>query len=644
MCTCVLDFETLDPYISAGYGSGWPFAVREYRTPEFKILGASIKGLEGDLFKEAVYITDLEALRGYIAQFDTFVMHNAQYDIGCMLVLFQVKPDDIREFLKNKTFYDTMLMAKLLNQHCFQYNLEILSKKNGQAIKKKSVLTDYVWQSGLFQTCYQEEHITQKHTRPSEDVLSRFSMKCLDRIPIEIVGDYCNADVEATHVLFRTYRDNLARFPAEFNWLTYSTLLKACVDMRARGVRIDLTRAITTKELLESKIEVLLKELYQICGKEFNLNSPKQVLEVMQNLGLSGFLKTPKGGLSVGKSWLTSQEHIVCKLIIKIKNYSKLSRDFLDKLISYQQIHKDNNVDDCRIFPQLNIFGATATGRFSSSRSGKGSKSYELNIQQIPIRGEDVEANSYLRGCFIADEGTQWISADYSNQEQRLQIHFASYLGFTSAQSLVKLLNENPHADIHQVIADFCQIERTPAKTINLGLSYGMGGKKLCRALGLPTKWVYSLRQGKEIEVPGEEGEALLAQYHSFLPFMKQLQQYCKNTLREFKYIKTLAGRKLFIDPPMKIEGEWVSFERKGLSKEVQGSGADVTIEGIVNCYNAGLMLLFTVHDEIDIISRDVDKDKTILAYCMDEAVCKTFKLAVPMTIDVSVGPSWAGE
>lgn len=644
MTICVLDFETVDPYISEGYGAGWPFAIRGYRNPEFRILGASIKLIDlKDGFRGPTqYITDLNLLKQYIASHNIFVMHNAQYDIGCMLVLFGIKPEGVREFLEDKTFYDTMLMAKLLNQHNFQYNLEVLSKKNGGAVKQKNTLTDYVWQSGLFQLYYKAEHEINKHTRPSEAVLSHFAITHLEDLPKEIVGDYCSADVEATYSLFDNYEQQLKRFPKEFNWNRYSTLLKICIDMKARGVRVDVSRAINTKVELEGIAEKLRVELYKISGREFNINAPKQVLEVMKALGLSGFGRTITGNESVNKEWLKQQTHPVCKLIIKIKNYDKLAKDFLAKLVDYQKIHTDNGVNESRIFPTLNIFGAVATGRFSSSGDRPGKKSYELNIQQIPIRGEDDEAGRYVRACFIADEGEHWISADYSNQEQRLQVHFANYLGLETANSFSKLLIEDPYADFHQTVANFCNITRTAAKTINLGLSYGMGSAKLCRSLGLPTKFIHSRRQGKDIEVAGDEGAHILDTYYSFLTFMKELQHYVNGTLKDYGYVKTIAGRKLNIDPPMKIENEWITFERKGLSKLVQGSGGDVTIEGMINAYNTGLRLLFMVHDEINIISKDVDKDKQLLIQCMDDDVRKSFNIDIPLAVEVSVGKSWA--
>lgn len=631
-----IDFETNDPYISMGYGAGWVFALRGYNNPEFKILGASVKYNGND----PMYITDLALLADIINSHKSLVMHNAMYDLGCILALFKHL---YREWnYSDITFYDTMLMAKLVDQHKFQYNLEALSKANGGAEKKKDTLTDYVWNSGMYQAFHKTDTGRTKHTRPSEAVLNSFAITHLEDMPVDVVGEYANADVEATYSLFQNLKCKLDKFPAEFDYTRYSTLLKICVEMKARGIRVDTAKALTTKEFLEGRANELQDELFKMVGNEFNINAPRQVIDALTKLGITSFAKTATGNESAKKDWLEQQSHPACKNIIKIKNYQKLARDFLTKIIDYQEIHRQNDSEDNRIFFTLNILGATKTGRFSSSGDRPGKKGYELNMQQIPKRGEDDEAAKYVRAVFIADAEETWVSADYSNQEQRLQVHFADYLGLPAADTIRRQLVANPGSDFHGAVADICSISRTHAKTINLGLSYGMGGAKLCHSLGLDTKWVIT-KSGREVEVPGKEGEKLLLQYHTYLPFMKGLQDYTNATLGNYGYVKTLAGRKLTIDPPMKIDNEWVSFERKGLSKLIQGSAADVTIEALVNCYNAGLKMLVTVHDEICLSSSNVAKDTATLQECMNTDVVNKFKLKVPMAIEITEGQSWAG-
>ena len=625
-----IDWETVDPYISLGYGSGWVFALRGYRNPEFRLLGASVKVDNQD----TRYITNMDELRSLIREHQIFCMHNAQYDIGCTLYLFALN-NEVWD-IKNLMFYDTMLMGKLVTQDLFSYSLSSLSNKYGGAVKEGETLTDYLWSSGLYQKLYKEKTGRNKHVRPSEDVLFEMAINNMHQIPDEIVGQYCNADVNATYDLYNIFKRELAKFPKEFDYVTYSTLIKACIQMKIQGIRVDIDQAVATRDYLEDRAEELSRELYSLAGREFNINSSSQVVEVMKSLGLSSFGVTATGNESANKDWLEHQAHPACKLIIKIKNYQKLARDFLTKIIDYQQIHRQNNNTDNRIFWNLNIFGAVKTGRFSSSGSSK-KKGYELNMQQIPKRGEDSEADRYVRAVFLPDEGDTWVGADYSNQEQRLQVSDACKFGCEGAEELRKILVDSPESDFHQVVANMCGIGRTPAKTVNLGLTYGMGGAKLCHSLGLPTEFVIT-RSGRRVEVPGKEGKKLLDKYHKFLPFMRQLQDYVNGAIKEYGYIKTLAGRKLYLDKAIKIDGEWVSFERKGLNKRIQGSAADITIAALLNCYNAGLKMLVTVHDEINISSSNVEKDVSTLRECMSN----TLPVSVPMLVDISTGNSWA--
>ena len=626
-----IDFETVDPYIGLGYGPGWVFSLLGYDNPKFSLLGASIKIDDGD----TKYYTDLKQIARIIKSQNELCMHNCMYDIGCILVLFNQLAE---EWDYNQTlFYDTMLMTKLVDQHQLSYSLENCSKRYGGAIKSKDTLTNYVWDSGLYQKWYKDFYGRNKHTRPDENKLFKYAIENLNKLPQEIVAEYCDFDVNATYDLFLVLKDKLDKFPDNFDLSMFSTLIKACVNIKHRGVRVDIDQARKTSEYLNNKIRELTIEVYREVGYEFNINAPKQLIDALKSIGIAGFAKTEKGNDSANKEWLKDQGHDICRKIVKIKNYDKLVRDFLRKLIDYQQIHRQNNSQINRVFPNFNILGATKTGRMSSS--GYRKDGYELNFQQIPKRGDDKEASEYVRAVFLPDEGEQWISADYSNQEQRLQVEFAHQLGLKSVEPVfTRLLNE-PNADFHSIVSEICEVNRTDAKTVNLGLSYSMGQAKLCRSLGLPTKKVFSNRWQTHIEVAGKEGKEILDKYHKFLPFMKQLQHEAMETIKKYGYIKTIDGRKLYNDPPMKYNGKWKSWEYKALSKLVQGSGAGVMYKALVNSYNRGLKLLLPIHDEINISSKNYESDIETLKNCMEH----TYDISVPMVVDISKGNTWAG-
>lgn len=635
-----IDFESKDPYIGQGYGAGWVYALRGYENPEFKLLGASIKFNDG----HTSYVTNLQEVANFVLKSDILVMHSAQYDIGCLLVLFKQLGIEWANY-KDIAIHDTMIMAKLVDQNQFSYSLENCSKRYGGTEKSKQTLTDYVWISGLYQLWYKDNYEVNKKTRPKEDDLFDFAITHLDQIPQEIVEEYCNFDVEATYDLYQVLKQKIDKFPEEFDLNLFSTVTKACVDMKARGVRIDVDMAKANITKLQSKIDTLLKEIYEEVGYEFNIDSSAQVVNALKRVGISEFSTTAKGNEGANKKWLEQQPYEICKKIIKTRNYEKIIHDFLIKLLESQDIHRQNGSDDCRVFPNFNILGATKTGRMSSSALKKARKkterNYELNFQQIPKRGEDEDAARLVRAVFIADEGEKWISADYSNQEQRLQVDFARLLKLDGAQVPLQELKNNPYTDFHQMVADICGIGRSEAKTINLGLSYSLGQAKLCKSLGLPTKWVFSKRFGRDIEVADIEGKLILDKYHEFLGFMKELQQKAADSLLRYGYVKTLAGRKLYQDPPKFEEGRVQKYEYKGLSKIIQGSGADMIYKAIANCYEKGLKLLLPVHDELNISSGNSERDVVLLKECMENTYSR---IEVPMVTEITIGDNWAGD
>jgi DNA polymerase I-like protein with 3'-5' exonuclease and polymerase domains len=625
-----LDWETKDPYISMGYGPGWVFALRGYKNPEFKLLGCSIRTEDED---KAVYYTDLPTIVDKIKNATTIVNHNCIYDIGCCLVLFK-QLDLVWKTYNETIFEDTVLMAKLVDQDQFSYSLADCSNRVGIVEKCKKILTDYVWDSGLYQMWYISRYKRNSHTKPKEPKLFEYAIKNLDIIPEEIVAEYCNYDVEATYSIYFSYKEQLSHYNKNFNIEFYSDLIKALIDIKKNGVRIDLEQAKKSKQLLEAYINQLTVEIYKQIGFEFNLQSSAQLVKAFKAIGIIDFPKTAKGNDSANKVWLEEQSNEICQKIVRIKNYMKLCGSFLVKIVDYQQIHLDNQCSEYRVFPNFNIFGATKTGRMSSS--GYRKNSYELNFQQIPKQGEDELASRYVRSIFIPEDGEQWIGADYSNQEQRLQVEFAIRNKLESANAMMQELKSNPYADLHEVVANICGIERKPAKTINLGLSYGMGQAKLCKSLGYPTKWIttkYGIR-----EVAGKEGEEILKKYHTFLPFMKELQDLASKALTDDGFITTIGYRRLNIDKAYWNGKELQTFEYKGLSKLIQGSAADVTMKAVVNCYRQGLKILLVVHDEICISSGIISNSKEILKECMEN----TYNIEVPMVVKISEGSSWA--
>ena len=304
---------------------------------------------------------------------------------------------------------------------------------------------------------------------------------------------------------------------------------------------------------------------------------------------------------------------------------------------SLKEAYDKNNIIDKasngRIYCGFNPMG-TVTGRFSSSHP---------NLQQVPAR--DPELGPMIRSLFIPEEDSEWYCADYSQQEPRVLIHYACLKDMSSALKVQKEFCRNDKTDFHQMVANMAGIERKQAKTINLGLFYGMGNKKLASELGLDNDQAYEL----------------FNRYHDKVPFVKELSRQVSNVASSRGYIKTLLGRKRRFNmwEPRDSWGERAyslseayshypkqelkrAYTHTAMNALIQGSSADITKAAMIKIYEAGLLdeidLKLTVHDELDFSvphgkQKCFEDSLQIMKTCVD--------LKVPLTVDVEKGDSW---
>lgn len=606
-----LDVETHDSLLLT-HGMGWAF---KYNFPEmpFEVLGFGFKDSYGytgyiDLFSKR---GNADALLHLIKSHDAILCHNALYDIGALIYLFRDKLD-----LNRLILLDTVLMAKLHNQHLLSYSLDSLTEHYKVVERKQSdILHDYAWTTGMYQKEHMEKTGRNCNTRPSAAILNRWCMSDMRRFPVEVVAEYCLQDVKATYALY----EELAPKVAYLDLTKYSDILKVCLDVKKRGTRIDLNRAAE----LEKQFDETAKEAEDIVHitlgwpEDLNINSTKQLGEALLADGFQLPL-TDKGSPSLKSEWLEDQEHEIFKNIKRYRKALKVKKDFVQKLIKYQEVIPEKYKQNGKgwLFPSLKPLGATMTGRFTS---GGGSGSLELSIHQIPRRDEEFGAP--VRELFIAHENEQLVCCDFSSQESRLQVHYAKLLNCKGVQPIVDAWITDPSMKYHNKVAELTDLDYETAKMINLGLSYGMHTKKLSEKIG----------------VSEEEGERIIKQYHRLLPFMQQLQGITARNILKLGYIKTIGGRKLYIDPPYKWMGKTRTNESKGLSKLIQGSASDQCIQSMIDAHKAGLHLLFSVHDEIAISSLNAIRDEVILRECMENS----YPLAIPMVAESGIGLSW---
>jgi DNA polymerase I-like protein with 3'-5' exonuclease and polymerase domains len=324
----------------------------------------------------------------------------------------------------------------------------------------------------------------------------------------------------------------------------------------------------------------------------------------------------------------------VLRAIASARELDKLKNTFLESIKNYVyngRIHAD-------IHQLKGDFGGTITGRLSYSNP---------NLQQLP---NYTNIGMGIRSIFMPEEGHRWGCFDYSQQEPRLVVHYAlATLGTTGVQSIADKYDEareNPDdpdiqlaADFHSMVAEIADIERGQAKTINLGLFYGMGKAKLQAQLG----------------VTDQVARNLLATYHSKVPFVKQLIHHTMDRAQQRGWIRTILGRKCrfnmwepatfgmhkpqtFDDACMEHGSRNIkrAFTYKALNKLIQGSAADMTKQAMINLREAGITPMIQLHDELNVSyenEQGADKIKEI----MEQAV----PLKIPNKVDFEDGECW---
>lgn len=433
-----IDFETNDPYFKK-MGPGWAYGLCEVLCMGYSInTGTSeiIKDIMDERVEEILSHSNL-----------TIVAHNAQYDIGILASKYPwilTKPDI--------TFVDTIILAKLHNNIETSYSLDSLSKKYLKQQKLSGNLGKVVLDHRLI-NCKDR---TTALSKTKATNFAKNNMKKIYEVAPKVVEDYCKIDVDLAGSLYNYY---LSVIPDAAPMIQrYSDLLKLLIKSRMRGVCVNSEKLYNIKQTLNKKIDAILAELIKESGnKEFNPQSTANVVQLLLKHGYEIPL-TEKGNPSVTAEWLKKQKHSVCKKIIEYRTMRKLSRNFCDNVLKMQSLLPEEYKG--RIYPSLSILGAE-TGRFSSSKP---------NIQQIPNAKKHKEVGLLIRSAYEAAPNKLWASIDYSAQEPRLQVHFASLIKAEGADILELEYNKNPNLDLHEMVAKLTGVSRNEAKTVNLGL------------------------------------------------------------------------------------------------------------------------------------------------------------------------------
>ena len=516
------------------------------------------------------------------------IFHNSLYDVGWLR----------REGITVKgKILDTIVAAPLVNENRYSYSLDNLGEFYCNEKKDESLLQDAALAFGV---------------NPKSEMY---------KLHAKYVGPYGEQDAVLTLRLWKKLKLEIAEQNLEKILDMECRLIPLLLEMRWRGVRVDEEKADSVSKALSLQEQKIMVEIKRQYGDEVNLWANASLQSIFEKNKI-WFPRTAKGMPSFQKDWLEGHDHELPQLIVKARKLNKARTTFIDKMI---KDHCFNGRIHAEAHAMRNDRGGTVSGRFSYSNP---------NLQQVPAR--DPEIGNLIRSLFIPEKGCQWGVFDYSQQEPRLTVHYADQMNLNGAENAVSQYRDD-NADFHQIVADMAKIPRKQAKTINLGLSYGMGKEKLIKELGLDDT----------------EAENLFQQYHANVPFIRALQDQCARVAMDRGFIKTFAGRRCRFDLwesryertlPLPLEeakekyGDNLkrSYTYKALNRLIQGSAADMTKLAMLGLWEEGIVPHLQVHDEVDISIENTEQANTV-ARIMETCV----ELAVPLLVDMELGTSW---
>ena len=515
------------------------------------------------------------------------IFHNAMYDV-CFIKAAGLKI--------NGTIVDTMIAGSLVDENRFRYDLGSMGRDYLGIGKNEAVL---------------------KETADLWGVDAKSEMY---KLPAMYVGEYAEQDAELTYKLWQEMKKQMYHEDVEDIFNLETELFPCLVDMRFLGVRVDTEAAYKLKQKLLGEEKECLHKVKKETSIDVQIWAARSIEKVFQKLNLPYDLTAKTNSPSFTKNFLQNHPNQIVKLIARAREINKSHTTFIDTILKHE--HKG------RIHAEINQIrsdsGGTVTGRFSYNNP---------NLQQIPARNKEL--GPLIRSLFIPEEGMKWGCFDYSQQEPRLVTHYASLDGLYGVDEVLDAYNEG-EADFHQIVSDMANIPRSQAKTINLGLFYGMGKNKLQAELG----------------VSKEDAEDLFRTYHDKVPFVKMLMESVMRRAQDKGRVRTLLGRRcrfnlwepnqfgihkaLPHEEALAEHGPGIkrAFTYKALNKLIQGSAADMTKKAMVDLYKEGIIPHIQVHDELDIsVDGNSDKIKNI----MESAV----ELEVPNKVDYESGPNW---
>lgn len=511
---------------------------------------------------------------------DKIIGHNLKFDIGVL----QNYDIHITRFHS-----DTMLMSYIVNSTAARHNLDTLS-----------------------------EHYLSRKTIKFEDVIGKGpkKLKNFSEVTIKDATNYACEDVDITIHLYEVLSSKVDEILNKLLEQIEYPLVFVLLDMEKRGALIDASHLKKLSDKFGKELLDLVTSIHKDSGVVFNLDSPKQLSEVLfekMNIPTKGLKKTSSGYYSTSESILQklSNENDVVKDILKYRSLAKLKSTYTDKIVEIC----DQNSKVHTSYHQA----VTSTGRLSSS---------DPNLQNIPIRTEE---GITIREAFVAPKGKKILAIDYSQIELRLMAHYS--------QDPLMLESFNNNEDIHKRTAseifgkNIEEIDsdmRRKAKTINFGLLYGMS------AFGL----------ANQLSVTRPEAETFLQSYFTKYSRVKEFMGEIVELAKKNKFVTTIYGRKIHvpnIDSPNYMIRQ--ASERAAINGPLQGTAADIIKVAMVSLdkhlkkSELEINSILQVHDELvfEVPESLTESDLIDVIDLMEN----TTKIDVPLKVELGFGANW---
>jgi DNA polymerase I-like protein with 3'-5' exonuclease and polymerase domains len=560
-------------------------------------------------------------LRSLVKQNRTrFIFHSFQYDWGWIQAQFNVPPPVLLD--------DVACMASMINENLFSFSLDDLCKWQGLSGKDETLL------------------------EMAGAAYSAFGKENLWRIPGRFVGPYGEQDAVGTLGLAQKLRPLLTAEYLDEAYQIERDLLPITLEMKQRGVKVNIDRAKKTAATILDSCQIRLDELSRETGDRVTIKEIRKndwLVEQFKKRGIQIF-RTALGNPSFSKEVMGSYTQEFPRRIHKIKHDTELAEKFLLGYIC-EYAHKG------RVYPTVHQFrsetGGARSHRFAYS---------DPPLQQMPSR--DDEWAPIIRSCFEPEDGEEWCSIDYRQQEYRLIVYVAEKLRCRGAKQAADMYRTDPNTDFHDYVASITHLPRRRAKDVNFAVSYGAGIPKFALMTGMDET----------------EAGTVMDQYNERLPFVRQAyNEYQWMAARE-GYIELVDGARSHFNlfepvdfrdfsaikryqemyPDEKIETyscpkeeaerriqndhhPWYrhklrrSFTHKAFNRKIQGDAARQIKKAMVLVHNAGYKILLQIHDELG-FSFNHPKHARICAEIMENAVPS---ITIPMLTDIKLGKSW---